>query len=54
MRRPIRSRYGILAVNWREPETYSYTETLDARQWAWEFMRRNTDYQQDYAWFIKT
>jgi len=37
--------------NWREPEHYSYTESLDAAQWAWEFLRRNPEYQRDWQWF---
>ncbi|MCW8929648.1 MAG: DUF6499 domain-containing protein [Gammaproteobacteria bacterium] len=31
---------------------YSYTQTLTKEQWAWEFMRRNKEYQKDYQWFI--
>ena len=37
--------------NWREPEHYAYTSTLNAGQWAWEFLRRNPDYQRDWQWF---
>lgn len=29
-------------------------ETLDIGQWAWEFLRRNPDYQADYREFIAT
>lgn len=32
---------------------YSYTHSLNKEQWAWEFLRRNPDYQMDYKWFIK-
>ena len=31
---------------------YSYTQTLKKGQWAWEFLRRNAAYQNDYQWFI--
>lgn len=31
---------------------YSYTQDLNKRQWAWEFLRRNPAYQDDYRWFI--
>lgn len=31
---------------------YAYTQTLTKEQWAWEFLRRNPAYQQDYHWFI--
>ena len=31
---------------------YSYTEKLNKEQWAWEFLRRNSEYQRDYKTFI--
>ncbi len=31
---------------------YAYTETLSKEQWAWEFLRRNPEYQRDYITFI--
>lgn len=31
---------------------YSYTTTHDKEQWAWEFLRRNPEYQRDYNDFI--
>lgn len=31
---------------------YSYTHDLNKKQWAWEFLRRNSAYQKDYLWFI--
>jgi len=30
----------------------SYTQSLKKEQWAWEFLRRNSAYQNDYKWFI--
>ena len=39
--------------NWLAAETYAYTGTLSASQWAWEFLRRNPEYCDDYAWFIR-
>jgi hypothetical protein len=30
----------------------AYCETLTRDQWAWEFLRRNPDYQSDYRQFI--
>ena len=27
---------------------------LSANQWAWEFLRRNKEYQKNYQWFIST
>lgn len=34
--------------NWQIKEDYSFTETLTPEGWAWEFLRRNPDYRQDY------
>ena len=31
---------------------YAYTENLIKEQWAWEFLRRNPEYQCDYNMFI--
>lgn len=31
---------------------YSYTEELNKEQWAWEFLRRNPEYQRDYTAFM--
>ncbi|WP_373456241.1 transcriptional regulator domain-containing protein [Rhizobium sp. L1K21] len=34
--------------NWRHSKAYDYVEQLDPAQLAWEFLRRNPDYQKDY------
>jgi hypothetical protein len=34
--------------DWRDPSAYDFTETLDGNGWAWEFLRRNSEYQQDF------
>ncbi|MFB6225361.1 MAG: transcriptional regulator domain-containing protein, partial [Candidatus Paceibacteria bacterium] len=34
--------------DWRNPEEYDFTEELDFLGWAWEFIRRNPEYQRDY------
>jgi hypothetical protein len=34
---------------WRSSEIYENLDTLDAPDLAWEWLRRNTDYQKDYA-----
>lgn len=31
---------------------YTYTNNLNKEQWAWEFLRRNPEYQRDYKQFI--
>jgi len=41
----------MIHADWRRPEDYVYTEKLEAGQWAWEFLRRNREYQQDWQWF---
>jgi hypothetical protein len=32
--------------NWREPSEYPDAKKTTARQWAWEFLRRNPEYQR--------
>lgn len=34
--------------DWKDPSAYPDPETLTLQQWAWEFLRRNPDYQADY------
>lgn len=34
------------------PDDYAHCTALTRDQWAWEFMRRNPDYQADYRRFI--
>jgi hypothetical protein len=41
-------------LDWRQAENYSYTNALNAAQWAWEFLRRNAEYQSDYRQFMQT
>ena len=38
-------------VNWREPDEYIYTRELSREHWAWEFLRRNPAYRQDWDEF---
>lgn len=38
--------------HWDKVQDYAYTQALEARQWAWEFLRRNADYQTDWTWFL--
>ena len=40
--------------DWRQAHNYSYTKSLNVEQWAWEFLRRNKGYQQDWQWFWTT
>ncbi|MER8779206.1 DUF6499 domain-containing protein [Mesorhizobium sp. M0977] len=34
---------------WRSSSTYDYLDNLVAADLAWEWLRRNADYQRDYA-----
>ena len=38
--------------DWFNHEAYDFTKNLTCQQWAWEFLRRNEEYIQDYDWFI--
>jgi hypothetical protein len=35
-------------ADWRSAEAYTYLNDLDPAELAWEFLRRNSDYQRDY------
>lgn len=35
--------------DWRNAGAYTYTEKLTRAGWAWEFLRRNSAFQEDYA-----
>jgi Family of unknown function (DUF6499) len=35
------------ASNWRSSATYEYVNELDPAEFAWEFLRRNPEYQRD-------
>lgn len=41
-------------MNWQFQQNYDYTLVLNSAQWAWEFLRRNPDYQADWTWFSST
>ena len=36
------------ALDWRSPAAYAYLDDLKPAELAWEFLRRNSDYQRDY------
>ncbi len=40
-------------MDWQQADCYAYTGTLNAAQWAWEFLRRNAEYQSDYHQFMQ-
>jgi hypothetical protein len=35
-------------LNWREDADYDYTDKLDSKGWAWEFIRRSDSYQHAF------
>ena len=39
-----------MVLNWRRDSDYAYTSKLTYSQWAWEFLRRNSDYRA--AWSL--
>lgn len=39
---------------WRSSTTYDYLDRADVDALAWECLRRNLDYQRDYAKSIRT
>lgn len=39
--------------DWQKQDDYRFTELLSSALWAWQFLRRNPRYRQDYQWFIK-
>lgn len=38
---------------WREPASYAYFDELSIEGLAWECLRRDTSYQQDYQSLVK-
>lgn len=39
--------------DWKNPDAYTFTVSLDLLGWAWEFLRRNGDYQRDWLYELK-
>jgi hypothetical protein len=39
-------------VKWQNPEDYHFARRLSADEWAWEFLRRNPVYQEEWHRFI--
>ncbi|HBH29605.1 MAG TPA: hypothetical protein DDX99_12315 [Desulfofustis sp.] len=42
---------GISLPNWRKPEQYPSTDEASNIEFAWEFLRRNPNYQKEYNKF---
>ena len=39
--------------NWRNSEDYEYSQHLTSDLWAWQFLRRNPEYQEDWKQAVK-
>lgn len=40
-------------LDWKNVDDYSFMANLDGHGWAWEFLRRNQQYEKDYATYTK-
>ena len=38
----------MLRIDWRSPAAYKHTKHLPAAGFAWEYLRRNDEYRQDF------
>ena len=38
----------MLRIDWRSPAAYAYTKTIPAAGFAWEYLRRNDEYREDF------
>jgi hypothetical protein len=38
----------MLSIDWRTPAAYRHTKDLPAAGFAWEYLRRNNEYRQEY------
>jgi len=45
---------SLIHRNWRKPEEYDFCDALTREQWAWEFLRRNPEYQRQWRAFHET
>ena len=45
---------GTIHREWRDPQAYDFCEGLTSAQWAWEFLRRNPEYQRQWQAFHHT
>ncbi len=44
----MKKKYPFAIKNWKKPEQYPDSRTMSKQELAWEFIRRNTDYQSNY------
>lgn len=43
----------MLKIDWRAPAAYVHTKTIPAAGFAWEYLRRNDDYRQDFQILVR-
>ncbi|WP_137387916.1 transcriptional regulator domain-containing protein [Rhodoligotrophos defluvii] len=43
----------MLKIDWRVPAAYVHTKTIPAAGFAWEYLRRNDDYRQDFQILVR-
>lgn len=43
----------MLKIDWRTPAAYVHTKTIPAAGFAWEYLRRNHDYRQDFQILVR-
>ncbi len=43
----------MLKIDWRAPAAYVHTKTIPAAGFAWEYLRRNHDYRQDFQILVR-
>ena len=42
----------MLSIDWRSPAAYGNTKQLPAAGFAWEYLRRNDEYRQDFQTIV--
>ncbi|HJO66435.1 MAG TPA: DUF6499 domain-containing protein [Sphingomonas sanguinis] len=38
----------MLSIDWRSPAAYAHTKTISTAGFAWEYLRRNDEYREDF------
>jgi len=44
----------MLSIDWRSPAAYEHTKQIPAAGFAWEYLRRNDEYRQDFKFIART
>ncbi|UGQ22250.1 transcriptional regulator domain-containing protein [Brucella anthropi] len=44
----------MLSIDWRSPAAYGHTKQIPTAGFAWEYLRRNHDYRQDFLTIAQT